>query len=70
MASFVYIPSLVVCIPGAGQRKGTMSYGIGEIKCQWMDGRMVASGESYWITGVFLLGVYLILGMGFFYLPM
>ena len=27
-------------------------------------------GESYWITGVFLLGVYLILAMGFFYLPM
>jgi Ca2+:H+ antiporter len=27
-------------------------------------------GQSYWITGVFLLGVYLILAMGFFYLPM
>jgi len=33
-------------------------------------GRLTTDGESHWMEGVMLLGVYLILAAGFFFLPM
>jgi Ca2+:H+ antiporter len=35
-----------------------------------VNGNITKDGESHWMEGVMLLGVYLILGMGFFFLPM
>ncbi len=35
-----------------------------------VNGNITKDGESHWMEGVMLLGVYLILGIGFFFLPM
>ncbi|WP_342348197.1 calcium/proton exchanger [uncultured Nitrospira sp.] len=35
-----------------------------------VNGNLTKDGESHWMEGVMLLGVYVILGIGFFYLPM
>ena len=35
-----------------------------------VNGSLTKDGESHWMEGVMLLGVYLILGIGFFFLPM
>jgi len=31
--------------------------------------RLTTDGECHWMEGIMLLGVYLILGIGFFYVP-
>ena len=35
-----------------------------------VNGSLTKDGESHWMEGVMMLGVYLILGIGFFFLPM
>ncbi|MCA9497653.1 MAG: calcium/proton exchanger [Nitrospira sp.] len=35
-----------------------------------VNGNLTKDGESHWMEGVMLLGVYVILGIGFFFLPM